>query len=145
MSHTSKISKIRITDIAALKAAVQDLNKLGIKCSLLENVKPRAFYDTQQGMGTAPYVLRLDDCAYDVGFYNDENSKVYEPRTDLFGDKVRSLIGVSGSEPQDHIGKLLNAYSAQAAIRQAISKGYQAQRVYGSDGLTEKVLITVSS
>lgn len=143
MSHTSKIDSVKITDIDAVKQAIEDLNKMGIKCSLRENATPRAYYADQKGMGIAPYVVHLQDCTYDVGLYKSDDGKYYEPRADLFAKKIKNILGVEGDTLQDHIGKLLNAYSARATMRAAIRKGYQCNRIQNDNGLTKKVIITI--
>lgn len=57
MSHTSEVSNIVFADIPALRAAVNELASRGIKCALVQNATPRAYFANQQGMGAADYVL----------------------------------------------------------------------------------------
>lgn len=137
MSHTSEISAVAIVDIGALEATVAELKASGIRCSLLKNVKPRAYYENQQGMGVAPFVLKLDDSRYDVGFY--ENGKGgYVARTDLFGGDIQRLLGAAKGEKetaqQAAIGKLYQGYAVNAAVRQATKQGYRVQRSVKADG-----------
>ena len=140
MSHTARISAIKITDIAALRLAVQDLQKMGVVCSLVENDTPRAYYNNQEGMGRAPYVLKLDGAKYDIGFYNEADVKVYEPRTDFFGGSVENILGVKDGTDQGRLGKLFNLYSANAVINTAIRKGYKHSRfINPTTGLTDRV------
>jgi hypothetical protein len=142
MSHTAIISEIKITDIAALRSAILDLNKMGIRAELRENVAPRAYYENQNGMGVAPYVLHIADAQYDVGFYPDQANKEYEARTDFFGGSVEKVLGVRDGTEQGRMGKLFNAYVANATINQAIRKGYKYRRIYDKQtGLTESVVL----
>jgi len=77
MSHTTSISDIVFTDMAALQSAVMELQKNGVKCELVKDSTPRAYYAGQSGMGQAPYVLKVNDAKYDVGFYWNEEKKGY--------------------------------------------------------------------
>ena len=138
MSHTSEITSIVFTDIPALQATVNDLNKAGIKCSLLRDATPRAYYPDQVGMGLAPYVLRLEKSPYDVGFY-DNGKGAYVARTDLFNNKVAAILGATtsatGERPeQAALGKLYQGYAVNAAIRQATKQGYRVTRATKADG-----------
>lgn len=137
MSHTSEIKSVVFTDIDALQAAVAELNKSGVRCSLLKDATPRAFYENQQGMEKAPYVLRLSDAKYDVGFYQNDTGG-YVARTDLWGGSVASVLGVKAQngEPaaQAALGKLYQSYAVNAAVRQAARQGYKVTRSTRPDG-----------
>lgn len=137
MSHTSEIKSVVFTDIDALQAAVAELNKSGVRCSLLKDATPRAFYENQQGMEKAPYVLRLSDAKYDVGFYQNDTGG-YVARTDLWGGSVASVLGVKAQngEPaaQAALGKLYQSYAVNAAVRQAARQGYRVMRSTRPDG-----------
>ena len=137
MSHTTSIKAIKITDIAALRSAVNELQEMhGIKCSLTENAKPRAYYADQQGMGIAPYVLVLDNARYDVGFYESgktpNGETAYEARTDFFGGTVQQQLGVrpEGSESADQarMGKLYQAYGIHATMNALANQGVGFER-----------------
>lgn len=138
MSHTTEIGSIVFTDIAALEAAVKDLNAAGVRCSLVKNAVPRAFYQDQQGMGKADYVLKLDNCRFDVGFYHDEAKKGYVARTDLWGGHISAVLGAQAKEGEDTtqaaMGKLYQAYGVQAVTRQAARQGYSVRKVVKPDG-----------
>lgn len=145
MSHTAKITAIKITDIVALRSAVEDMNKMGIRCQLVENQAPRAFYQQQEGLGVAPFVLKLDGAKYDVGFYPETQNGVmaYEARTDFYQGSVEKVLGVSDGTDQGKLGKLFNLYSANAVINTAIRKGYRYMRSVNKDtGLTDSVVLT---
>lgn len=147
MSHTTKITATKITSVSALRAAVDELVKKGIQCSLIEDAEPRHFYTffgrPQEGMGRADYVLKLDAAAYDIGFYKQEDGSL-EPRTDFWGETVEKLLGVPASEPkyeeQSKLGKLFAAYGIAATMEQARNSGKQVQRVEKADGTVQLVL-----
>ena len=137
MSHTTSIESIVFSDMQALAAAVTELASKGIKCSLETNAVPRAFYTNQAGLEKAPYVLRLHDCPYDIGFYAREKGG-YEARTDLFANRVAGILGVKaqGNETamQAALGKLNQTYAIHAATRAASSKGMSVRRINSEDG-----------
>lgn len=137
MSHTTTINKIDLSDIDALRAAINMLNDRGVKCDLLENAVPRAYSPNQAGMGEADYVLNLKNAEYDVGLYQQADG-TFEPRTDFWGGSVEREIGVEAREGEDHgqarIGKFVQAYAAQAAMRKAIQQGHTVNMVDQEDG-----------
>ncbi len=136
MSHTTEIKDIVFSDIDALKAAVADLNKMGVKCSLKEKATPRMYSRGQ--LPEAPYVLHLDNAAYDIGFYYDKAMGGYIAKTDFFGGTVAAQLGakISGKESQNqgYMGKLYQSYAVNAATRQAVRQGYSVRRVTKPDG-----------
>ena len=138
MSHTSAISSVIITDLNALRAAISELKGQGVNCDLLENAKPRAYYADQQGMGQAPYVVRLNDGPYDVGLYRNQADTGYEAKFDTYGGHVARYLGAETtgeeSRAQGAMGKLLNLYAVQAATREATRKGYRVQRINQPNG-----------
>lgn len=144
MSHTSSVKSIIISNVDALRAAVEELNASGIRCSLKENASPRAFYQNQAGLGKADYVLELKDSRYDVGFYKSPNGG-YEVRTDFWGKDVESKLGAQASAPdkgdQARLGRLFQTYGIHAAMQEARKKGLMATRQKGADG-KEQVVVT---
>ncbi len=140
MSHTTYINDVVITDVGALRAAIEELKSNGVRCDLLENATPRAYYQSQSGMGQAPYVLQLKDSRYDVGFYYDESKKGYQARADLFAGEVNKQVGdfCSTDDYKDHdrgsMGKLYKLYAVHAATRKAIQQGYTVRRINKADG-----------
>lgn len=144
MSHTTEVSNIVFTDITALQAAVNELCQKGIKCSLVKDAIPRAYYANQQGMEKAAYVLKLDDSAYDVGFYWDKEKKGYVARTDLFLGRVACVIGAKAgageSQEQAAMGRLYQTYAIHAATRKAVSQGMSVKRINNDDGSVRLVV-----
>lgn len=145
MSHTSKINAVTIVDINALRAACRELQeKQGVKLTLAENVKPRAFYQSQEGMGVAPYVVQLQDSPYDIGLYKTDNGRGYEARCDLWGGHIAKQLGVKRSDgesvEQAALGKLFRLYAIHAAMRTAVANGHQVQRIDNENGETKLVV-----
>lgn len=137
MSHTSTIKSIAIVDIEALRAAVNELAKTGMKISLQEGGKPRAYFQDQQGMGNADFVIKLDSAKYDIGVYKND-AGTYELRTDFWSGSVENILGAQASaedkREQAKLGKLYQMYGVHATLRQARKKGYSATRSVAKDG-----------
>ena len=151
MSHTTTVKSVPIKDTSALHAAVSDLQQKGIRCSLLTNAKPRMYYADQlqrhlgQGNELCPYVLRLEDTAYDIGFLQQKDGS-YTPVFDdwvpmhgpFSGKGIKHILGAKFSGKVEHwsgnrndteqtlhsIGKFLQGYSKYAAINAASAQGY---------------------
>lgn len=130
--------------MVALQGAVMELQKSGVKCELVQNATPRAYYSGQAGMGEAPYVLRVNDAKYDVGFYWNEEKKGYEARSDFFGKSVEQVLGVDCASPEEagraKLGKLYQMYGVHAATRKAVQQGYGVRRITKADGTISLVM-----
>ena len=141
MSHTSTINAVVISDVAALRAAIDELKRNGVKCDLLENAVPRAYYTNQAGLEQAPYVVQLHDARYDVGLYAREDGKGFEARADLFLNSVQGQIGSERSDGESHeqaaMGKLFNLYAVHAATRKATQQGYRVTRINKANGAVQ--------
>jgi len=136
MSHTTRISGIEITNVAALKLAVEDLIKDGVPCSLLENSTPRAYSENQAGMGLADYVIKLNASPYDVGLYKDGNK--FEPRTDFFMGHVAKELGVKNPKTdQERLGRLYQFYSVNATEQSLRVKGISSRRLVKDSGVIQ--------
>lgn len=138
MSHTTEIKGIVISDASALRAAIQELKSQGIRCDLLENAKPRAYYKEQGGLGQAPFVVKLHDSKYDVGLYAKTEGKGFEARTDFWNGEVEKVLGAKARKGEDEtqakLGKLFQAYAVAATVRQASQQGYTVSKQYKQDG-----------
>lgn len=145
MSHTQYLDGVRISDPVALAAAVKELKDAGVNCELMENIKPRAYYQQQDGMKTnAPLTLKLNDGPYDVGFYPTEKAGVLEPRFDNYQNRIGKILGVERDTAQAPIGKLVHAYQVNATMRQAVKEGHSARRVVGQNGGEQVVIRMVA-
>lgn len=121
MSHTSVLKTIKIVNIDALRAAAEYLKEQGVNCELVENAKPRMYYDNQHGK--CDYVLKLKDCVYDVGFDKQADGS-YAPVFDSWGQHLQKQIGLPLSCPMPNteeerqaaaITRLLDCYAIHAA------------------------------
>lgn len=131
MSHTTTLKGMKIRDVKALQAAVAGLSAKGIKCSLVENQKPRMYYSGQGEV--CSYVLKLHDSQYDVGFQKSADGS-YDAVMDTWNDYVAKEIGADrnvcaippGAEgrAQHAMGQFLQQYGLHAAINQATDEGY---------------------
>lgn len=126
MSHTTKVGNVAISSLAALRAAVENLREQGVNCELVENQKPRMYYDHQHGV--CPLVLKLPDCPYDVGFDLQADGS-YAPVFDEWRGAIAEQIGATKTIPGasssvQAIGRLLQEYGIEAAREAAIAQGY---------------------
>jgi hypothetical protein len=132
MSHTTSIKAIKIVDINALQAAIDELNQKGVKCSLVADAQPRAFYPNQQGMGKADYVIKLDASRYDVGLYKQEDGS-YEARTDFWGGDIEKLLGGKATSDEykesAKLGRLFQLYGVNATQNKLRMQGKSVRRV----------------
>lgn len=145
MSHTQYLDSVRISDPVALAAAVKELKDAGVNCDLMENIRPRAYYSSQDGMNTnAPLTLKLHGGPYDVGFYPTEKAGVLEPRFDNYRNQIGQILGVDRDTAQAPIGRLVHSYQIHATMRQAVKEGHSARRVARQNG-KEQVVIRMAA
>lgn len=145
MSHTTEINEVVFSDVEALKQTAVALNAKGVRCTLEQNATPRAYYANQQGMGKAPYVLRLKDAQYDVGFYQDKTKGGLVARADLFMNNIANVLGAPITKDgetanQAAMGKLFQTYAITAAKRKAVQQGYTVREQVKGDGSVQLVL-----
>jgi hypothetical protein len=137
MSHTATVKSIQIQSVSALRAAVEELAQTGVRCSLIENATPRAYFSNQAGMGPAAFVIRLEDSPYDIGLYKTEAGG-YEARTDFYRGAVEGVLGARACTPetseQAKMGKLFQMYGVHAATEAARKKGHMVRRIVKEDG-----------
>lgn len=134
MSHTTTIKSVPIKDVAALKAAVAEMQQNGVKCELRENAMPRMYSEGQaRAVGVCDYVLYLPNSKYDVGFVKQADGS-YAPAFDEWAGQVAGSLGAACPVPssaegkaQHAIGKLMQTYGKHAAINQARAEGYAVE------------------
>lgn len=146
MSHTTKINTIKIQDVRAMEAAVQDLKASGVNCSLTPNARPRMYYRAQEVQ--CDYVLQLHDGQYDVGFQKEADGS-YAPIFDKHANYVGSKIGARCAMPSTEegqalhcIGQFMQNYSKHAAMNAARDKGYMVEGAVTDEN--GKVQITIT-
>ena len=141
MSHTTTIGQILFADEDALRSAVDELQARGVDCSLVEHIRPRAYYSNQ--LDEAPLVLKLNKSRYDVGFYPVEGEDHMVAKTDLWGGDVAGQLGVEEEEgvspTQAAIGKLTQAYATHATMNQIVRQGGTVTRIDDADGTVRLV------
>lgn len=130
MSQTATIKTVPIRDPLAIRAAILALQARGVKCSLVENQKPRVWpgYPVQK----CDFVIQLQDCRFDVGLAKNEHG-IYEPKCDLHGREIQKVLGARGKTAHTgqaaHIGQFIQEYSKAAAINAATEAGYMIERL----------------
>lgn len=142
MSHTSSVSTVNFQDESVLRAAIQELKSLGVKCELLENALPRAYFTNQAGMDMpARFVISLPESRYDVGLYPVEGKQGYEARFDEFmGDIAKNLGATPQSRGGAAIGKLSQTYAKLAIMRKAMQSGKRVTQATLPDGSIQLVV-----
>lgn len=135
MSHTTTISTLLLSDETAIQAAIAELATKGVKCELLENAIPRAYYQDQ--MPQADKVIKLAASRYDVGLYRKADG-TYEAKADFWGNDVQNALGAKAGKDdnttQAKLGKFFSLYACHAATRKAVQQGYQVRRIDKADG-----------
>lgn len=136
MSHTTTIKNLAITDIGVLRQAVQSLQEQGIRCELVENVKPRMYYNDQHGV--CPYVLKMAGSQYDVGFELQGDGS-YAAVMDVHGGYIQKALKGTSTNP---LGGLIQEYGKHAAINAAVMQGYNVEScAYDEQGNLQLVLV----
>jgi hypothetical protein len=124
MSHTTKLEGASIKSASAIRAAVDALRSKGIKASVLENAKPRAYFSNQ--IDKCDLVMKLEDGPYDVGFkLNDQGE--YEVLYDNYINRVSELIGSKGEGTVAEVGQFMQEYVKEATIEQATNQGFMVE------------------
>ena len=140
MSHTTSLDSVPINMPRALKMMEQDLISRGINVELVENAVPRLYYKNQLQMHlgvkseVCPYVLRVKDPYYDIGFVPDKNDP--QNLTVVFDDfaYVPSLDALA-----EH--KKLGYETGSKSISQVL--GCAVQSIPGEDKNTERLRSSV--
>lgn len=143
MSHVTTIKQVPLTDKLAIQMAVQELNKMGIKCKLHENTD-MIYY--RQKSERCDLVLRFNEDItqtnrdYDIGFkLNKDNA--YEIVVDPYGGSVARNIGVKNAEQcpihatqeQKTIGSFMQQYTRFATVNLAQKRGMAVRESFIDD------------
>lgn len=151
MSHTSKLSGLKIASREYLEQAVAALIEQGINCRLTANLAPRMYYDSGNTRGhqfrensqrlfgkrldSADLCLELLDGPYDVGFVYNEKEESYEPVFDSYNRNVSKYIGSRNKKDAQggmdgklgDIGKLLQEYSRIQITKTLANQGFMVE------------------
>jgi hypothetical protein len=130
MSHVTRLRGVKFVDTRAIEQAVADLQKQGIKCSLVRNQKPRVHgYDSSP---VCDYVVKLNG-AYDLGLEKQADGS-FTPVFDSYQNHVGKEIGATCPMPNTHegrlqhqMGKFAQAYANNAAKNKAMAEGYMIE------------------
>lgn len=140
MSHTTTVKSVPIKDINAIRSAVEDLKKAGIKCELLQDAKPRLYYANQHGK--TDFVVKLHDSPYDLGLEKQDNGS-YAMIFDEWGGNMKKHIGTTVAacdlpqneaerqvvKKQEHVAKFVQAYTTNATKNQLTAEGYLVEEL----------------
>ena len=141
MSHTTKIKSVPIRSVSAMRSAVAELKTMGIACHLEENTIPRMYYNYQHK--ACAYVLKMDDCKYDVGL-DLQKDGTCAPVFDSWRGYVEKVLGskyVTGKTKP--IAKFLRAYTKAATIESAVEQGYCVDSV--TEDASGELTVTIST
>lgn len=135
MSHNTMIDNVKITDVDALRSAVEELRKEGANITLDENGK---HFRTWPGQPTnCDMVLRMPDEKFDVGFRKNDAGE-YTPIFDHMLDANKSIacdISHRGKLPfadrdRATIGKLMQRYTVCLTEKEMALQGYMCNREF---------------
>ena len=144
MSHTTEVKSVLMTDAKAIEATVAELQKLGVKCLLLRDARPRMYYQDQYKTNCA-YVLKLEGCPYDIGFDkyehdlgNGKTTTAYKMVFDEWGSHIKSKVGSvchieDAGKSINHVGMVTQLYSKHAAFNAAKKAGWPVRSVKVND------------
>ena len=126
ISHTTRVKAVKVTDIDALRAAVDTLaRERNVKITLEENTGAR-LWSTEPKF---PYVVKVKDCRFDVGFERGEDGS-YTPVFDAHGGYLAQFVGGGqklAKTPEEqmlsNIGGLMQAYTREVLTRTAQMQG----------------------
>lgn len=131
MSHNTTVTDVKITDLAALQAAVDELVKEGAKIRLDVNAKR---FRTYQGVGndeTCDAAIILEGERYDVGLKRNEQGE-YVPVFDnmmLANNKAIACdIQHRHHGPRAAIGRLMQRYTVCLTEKEMALQGHMCTR-----------------
>lgn len=133
MSHTTTIKALAIKDANAIRQAVERMQAAGTAIELVENGRPRMYYERQAV--PCDFVLKLGG-QYDVGLQKQADG-TYQIIMDEWGNHVSNVIGAACPLPQTSeeralwaIGQFAQQYGRCAAVNAAVAQGYMVQSDY---------------
>ena len=130
MSHTTSVKTVQYTDANAIREAVKALQAKGVKITLLENAKPRMYYDNQEGV--CDFVIRCDNGKYDVGLKLQADGS-YLPVFDEWGGYIADVLGTSRNSAEEAIALFSRQYGEEAIYLEAARQGLAVESVFTDD------------
>lgn len=136
MSHNVLISDVKIKNLSALRAAVAELAKEGVKIALDETARTFRTYDGQPNK--CDLAIRMSDERGDVGLVKGQDG-TYTPVYDPYLFSKDSGIACPytpgrGSDNRQAIGLLLQRYAVCTTEIEAAMQGHACTREQGKDG-----------
>lgn len=130
MSHTTSVKTVQYTDVDAIREAVKSLQAKGLKITLLENAKPRMYYENQEGK--CDFVIRCDNGQYDVGLKLQADGS-YLPVFDEWGGHIANVLGTSRNSAEEAIALFSRQYGEEAIYIEAARQGLAVESVFTDD------------
>lgn len=152
MSNTTRINSVIIDNENFIRAAVKQLAKLGVNITLAQNVRPRMYYNKKgqygyQDVGNCEFVLKLNNCSFDVGMKWNEQAQTYEFIFDAHASEVHRQIGLDISKYRGvvkdngkvwsqeelnvghNLGQFVKEYNMELFRNDAVSQGLELHNV----------------
>ena len=135
MSHNTTITDIKITDLAALQSAIDELVAEGAKLRLDVNAKT---FRTYQGVGndeTCDAVIVLENERYDIGLKRKEVGEYVPVFDDMMLNRNRTVACDirHGHGPRAAIGKLMQRYATCLTEKELALQGHMCTRQYDKE------------
>lgn len=141
MSHNTIIKEMKVTDLNALRRAVTELSREGVKIGLNES----GTFRTWQGQpNKCDVTVELPNEQFDVGFTKQKDG-TYLPVFDHMLDRNSSIAcdwrgGYHAGHNGDAIAKLIQRYGVCAAETKLANEGYATQRVINAKDKSIKLV-----
>lgn len=137
MSHTTRVKAVKVLDLNALEAAVQNFaRERKVNISFERNAPVRLWSTTPK----VDAVVKVPGTRFDLGFERQEDGS-YTPVFDAHGGYLAAVLG-GGRElaktPEEHmlsqIGGIMQAYTREVLMRTAHAQGALVSEHIAADG-----------
>lgn len=137
MSHTTRVSEVRVHDIDALQAAVTELQSQGVNVTLERDAPCRIWGQAP----IKPFVVHNHAGRFDVGFEEAKDGNGYTPIFDYHGGELYNVMGQGKQQaktPEErvlsNIARLMQAYAIKALSNAAYQAAGTVNTVKQEDG-----------
>lgn len=128
MSHTTRVSDVRVHNVQALFSAVDALQRRsGVRMTIKENADCRLWATSKVRCAV---VVTVDGCRFDVGFEKAKDGIGLVPVFDSHGDELYQHLGQGREQAKTaaeqalcNIGKLMQEYAYHAVQHEALMQG----------------------
>lgn len=129
ISHTTRLNNVSVRDIAALRAAVEQINAAkGLNLSVKENSTCRMYF--AEDNVPCDVVVHVPGCRFDLGFRKTANN-TYEAVFDAHGGELARFLGggqhIAKTDEErklSNIGGLMQAYTQKVLETAAMNNGF---------------------